>query len=329
MEVDVVKIGNVKIKKTAALAPMASVADSVYRQVCKAFKAAYVVGEMVSVKGLCSSEKLAQTYLKITDFERPMAVQLFGNNPKWFELAMSRVLSFKPDVIDINMGCPVNKVVKAGAGCKLMTNPALAEKIVSVVVKGAFNVPVTVKMRAGWNENQINVVDFAKRMECCGAKAVTVHARTREQFYSGKSNWKLIAKVKNSLKIPVIASGDVVDVMSAKRLYEETGADLIMIGRGSFGNPWIFKEIDFYFQTGKFKEKPSFDEKMKTMLMHIEKLCNFYGEANGMKRARFVAINYFHGFKNAAKFRQKSSQLNTYDDAVSLVKLAKREIFNE
>lgn len=322
MPIKFLKIGNVKIKKTAALAPMASVADCVYRSLCKSFGAAYVVGEMVSVKGLCFNEKLSEPYLKVSSFERPMAVQLFGSESKYFEMAMEKVLSFKPDIIDLNMGCPVNKVVKCGAGCKLMTNPELAEQIVLAVVKNS-NVPVTVKMRAGWNESSLNVVEFAQRMEACGASAVTVHARTREQFYSGKSNWELVAKVKKNLKIPVIASGDVVDALLAKKLYDETGADLIMVGRGSFGRPWIFKQIEAYLEKGSLIEEPNFEEKMKIMLQHIKNLCEFYGEASGMKRARFHAINYFHGFKNAAKFRKRCGQLKTYSDAVSLFELAK------
>lgn len=322
MSTGFLKIGNVKIKKTAALAPMASVADSVYRSLCKSFGAAYVVGEMVSVKGLCFNEKLSEAYLKISSFERPMAVQLFGSESKYFEMAMEKVLKFKPDVVDLNMGCPVNKVVKCGAGCELMNRPELAEQIVLAVVKSS-KIPVTVKIRAGWDETSVNAVDFAKRMEFCGASAVTIHARTREQFYSGKSDWNLVAQVKKNLKIPVIASGDVVDVLSAKRLYDETGADLIMVGRGSFGKPWLFKQIAAYLEKGELLEEPSFEEKMKTMLQHIKNLCEFYGEEPGMKKARFHAINYFYSFKNAAKLRQKSSQLKTYLDAVSLVELAK------
>ena len=216
------------------------------------------------------------------------------------------------------MGCPVKKVVKSGAGCKLMTNVKLAEQIVSDVVLKS-TVPVTVKMRLGWDEKSVNVIDFAKRMEACGVSAVAVHGRTREQFYSGSSNWDLIAKVKQNLKIPVIASGDVVNALVAKQLYSQTGVDLIMVGRGSFGRPWIFKEIDYYFKTGEFLKEPQFDFKMNVMLKHIKNLCDFYGESKGMKMARFHAINYFYGFENAAKFRKMCCQLKSYSDAIELV----------
>lgn len=320
------KLGNVRIKKTAALAPMASVADVVYRTLCKQFKASYVVGEMVSVKGVCFNEKSMQRYLKITAKERPMAIQLFGSDPYYFQLAVDKILKYRPDVIDLNMGCPVKKVVNSGAGCKLMTNIKLAEQIASVVVKCS-SVPVTVKMRTGWDALNVNVVDFAKCMEACGVSAVTVHGRTREQFYSGQSNWDLIAKVKQNLSIPVIASGDVFDAVMAKQLYLNTGADLIMVGRGSFGRPWIFSEICHYLKKGKLMKEPKFDFKMKIMLKHIRMLCNFYGEVMGMKMARFHAINYFCNFKNAAKFRKLCGQLKSYRDAVDLVDQAKLNDF--
>lgn len=324
--INFLNIGNVSIEKTAALAPMASVSDYVYRVLCKKFKAAYVVGEMVSAKGLCFNKTLFEPYLQIRDSERPMAIQLFGSEPYYFEKAMEHVLAHKPDIVDLNMGCPVKKVVKTGAGCRLMTNPSLAENIAKVVIKNS-NVPVTVKIRAGWSGSSLNVVEFAKRMENCGVSAVTVHARTKEQLYSGKSNWQLIKQVKSVLKIPVIASGDVVDAISAKKLYDETKADLIMIGRGSFGRPWIFKEVDFFLKTGKLLKEPSLYEKMETMLWHVKQLCEFYGEKKGIRKARFHAINYFYGFENAAKFRQKCANLKSFDDVVYLCKLANNSNF--
>lgn len=312
------KIGNVNIEKSAALAPMASVADVVYRKLCKQFKASYVVSEMISVKGICFNEKAMEKYMKITQQERPMAIQLFGSDPYYFELALEKVLKFQPDIIDLNMGCPVRKVVRSGAGCKLMTNVKLAEKIVLAVVKHSI-VPVTVKIRMGWDENSVNALEFSKRMEACGVSAITIHGRTRSQFYSGKSDWNFIAKVKQNLKIPVIASGDVFDAVLAEELYLKSGADLIMVGRGSFGKPWIFYEIYHYLKTGKLLKEPNFRFKMKVMLKHIKDLCCEYGENSGMKIARFHAINYFHNFENAAKFRMRCSKLKKFNDAVNLV----------
>ncbi len=311
------KIGNVEIEKTAALAPMASVADTVFRVLCKQFKASYLVSEMIPVKGLCFNKKIEQT-LKIYEIERPMAIQLFGSEPYFFEKAMEIVLKYKPDIIDINMSCPVKKVVKTGAGCKLMTNSKLAEKIVTTVVKNS-TVPVTVKIRKGWNEDSSNAVEFSKRMEACGASAITVHARSREAFFSGISDWNVVAKVKENLKIPVILSGDVTDVISAKNAYELTNVDLIMIGRSSFGQPWIFSEIETFLKTNVIKPTPTFKEKMEIMLYHVKKLCEFYGELTGMKRARFHLMHYFTNFKQAAKYRNFCGQLKKFDDLKKLV----------
>ena len=216
-----IKIGNLNIKKTAALAPMASVADTAYRLVCKKFKACLVFSEMVSVKGVYFNPEKSEKLLKIRDNERPMGIQLFGDDPKYFLLAMPKVLSYNPDIIDINMGCPVKKVVKSGAGCSLMKNVKLAEEIVSVVVKNS-NCPVTVKIRKGWDETSVNVCEFARKMQDCGASAITVHARTKQQMFSGKADWEIIKKVKDNLKIPVIANGDIKTVEDCQRVYEIT-----------------------------------------------------------------------------------------------------------
>lgn len=312
-----IKIGNVKIKKTAALAPMASVADTAYRLICKKFKAALVYSEMVSVKGIYYGSKNSNALLNILEEERPMAIQLFGEDPKFFALALEKVLEKKPDLIDLNMGCPVNKVVKNGAGCKLMQNVELAEKIACVVVKNS-NVPVTVKLRKGWDEKCVNVCEFAKRMENCGVSAITVHGRTREEMFSKKADWEIISRVKENVSIPVIANGDIKTVSDCTKVYEKTNADLIMIGRGSFGRPWIFKQIDEFLSSGEILKEPNILEITNVMLEHIKKIFEMEREEIAVKKSRAQAMRYFYGFKNAAKIRRMCCKFNSFDDVLKL-----------
>lgn len=312
-----IKIGNLKIKKTAALAPMASVSDRAYRLICKEFKACLVFSEMVSVKGIYYNPKKAKNLLKITKKERPMGIQLFGQDPKYFFLALDEVLKNKPDIIDLNMGCPVKKVVKTGAGCSLMKNVELAEKIASVVVKNS-NVPVTVKIRKGWDNNSVNVCEFAKRMQNCGVSAITVHARTKEEMFSKKADWDIIKKVKKNVSIPIIANGDINSLKAAKKVYATTNCDLIMIGRASFGRPWIFKQINKYLKTGQILNEPTKAEIFNIMLKHVKKIIEFEGEFLGLKKARAVAMRYFHGFKDAAKIRKLCSQICCFEDVLNL-----------
>ena len=312
-----IKIGNVKIKKTAALAPMASVADTAYRLICKKFKAALVYSEMVSVKGIYYGSKGSNSLLNILEEERPMAIQLFGEDPKFFALALEKVLEKKPDLIDLNMGCPVNKVVRNGAGCKLMKNVELAEKIACVVVKNS-NVPVTVKLRKGWDEQSVNVCEFAKRMENCGVSAITVHGRTREEMFSKKADWEIVAKVKKNVSIPVIANGDIKTVSDSAKAYEKTNADLIMIGRASFGRPWIFKQIDEFLTSGKILKEPNMLEVTNVMLEHIKKIFEMEREEIAVKKSRAQAMRYFFGFKNAAKIRKMCCKFNSFEDILKL-----------
>lgn len=312
------KIGNVSIEKTAALAPMASVADRAYRTICKEFGACYVVGEMVSVKGLCFSPDKALDLITVTEKERPMAVQLFGGESEYFEKALPKVLEFKPDIIDINMGCPVPKVTKNNSGSMLMKNPKLAEQIAKCVVKNS-SVPVTVKIRKGWDNDSVNAVDFAKRMQDCGVSALTIHGRTKADMYSNKADWNIIAQVKKSLNIPVIANGDIVSPETAKDMYDFTGADLIMVGRGSFGRPWLFKQISTYLKTGKYKADPNVAERMEIMKKHIALICEDKGEQIGMKQARAHAIRYLYGIRDAAKYREKCSRLTSFSELLILV----------
>ena len=319
MMTDFVNIGGVVLKKTAALAPMAGVADRAYRLMCREYGACYTVSEMVSAKGICYSDRKTAELCTVTDGERPMAVQLFGSEPEFMARAVEIVLRYEPDVIDINMGCPVPKVVNTGAGSALMKNIDLAASITEAAVRTAGKTPVTVKFRSGWSADSINAVDFAKAVENAGAAAITVHGRTRDQFYSGTSDLSVIKTVKSAVKIPVIGSGDVDDLPSCLKMYEETGCDLVMIGRGSYGNPFVFREIDSWFG-GKQYSPPGVEEKMQVMLRHIRLILSLSekSEEMAMHEARKHAAWYMNGYYGSAKFRGRCYQLSSYEEAVRL-----------
>ena len=305
-----VKIGNVTIEKTSALAPMASVGDKSYRLLCKEMGAAYMVSEMISSKGLCYGDKKTNRLCEIESEERPYALQLFGEDPYFMGKGAYLLNNFRPDIIDINMGCPVPKIAGNGSGSALMKDPERAGKIVEEVVKNA-ECPVTVKFRAGWDENSINAVEMSQIAEQCGASAVTIHGRTRTQYYSGKADWDVIKAVKQAVKIPVIGNGDVVDGVSCKKMYDYTGCDLVMIGRGSNGKPWVFKEIKHYLETGEILPEISLEEKMAVMVKHCEYLCRYKGEKQGMKEARKNIAWYVKGLPGSAKLRARCGEIST------------------
>lgn len=313
-----IKIGNVKIEKTSALAPMASVADRAYRTICRKFGASYVISEMVSAKGLCYSDRKTKELCTVTDFERPMAIQIFGSEPEFISRAVEIVSEFKPDIIDINMGCPVPKVVNIGCGSALMKDIKTAYAVAESAVK-ASEIPVTVKFRSGWNDKSINAVEFAKAMESAGVSAIAVHGRTREQFYSGKADWNIIADVKKNVTIPVIANGDVTDLKSCLDMYEKTGCDLVMIGRASYGNPFIFDEIKAHFE-GREYIPPSPEKKMQIMLEHIRLILKFSEkpEEIAIREARKISAWYMNGYYGCAKFRVKCYSLESYSQAENL-----------
>ncbi len=314
-----IDIGGVKIPQTAALAPMAGVADRAYRLMCKKYGAAYLVSEMVSAKGICYGDKKTAQLCTVTDEERPMAVQLFGGEPEFMEKAVGIVLEYDPDIIDINMGCPVPKVINTNSGSALMKDIKLAADITSAAVKAAGKVPVTVKFRSGWSADTINAVEFAKAIESAGASAVAVHGRTREQFYSGTADWEVISRVKQAVSIPVIGNGDVTDLETCRKMYSETGCDLVMIGRGSYGNPFVFREIEAFYK-GEPYTPPTVEEKMAVMLEHIRLILELSEkpEEPAMHEARKHAAWYMNGCYGSAKFRARCYQLSSYSEAESL-----------
>lgn len=319
-----VNIGNISVEKTAALAPMASVADKAYRSMAKEFGAAYCVGEMASCKGLCYSDRKTAELLSVTDAERPMAIQLFGAEPEFMTRAVKVAEKYEPDIIDINAGCPMPKIVCGGAGSALMKTPELFGELVGAAASSTA-IPVTVKIRAGWSESSKNAVEMAKIAEKNGAAAIAVHGRTKEQLYSGNADWDIIREVKRAVSIPVIGNGDVRSVEDCVRMYEYTGCDLVMIGRGSYGRPWLFGQIRDHFEGKTPRPEPELDEKLEIMRRHIELLVEDKGERTGMKEARRQAAWYIKGIEGAAGYRNKFGSMNILDDLYRLIEEIRRE----
>ena len=312
------KIGNVEINGKAVLAPMAGVADRAFRELCVDYGAAYVVSEMISSKGVSMGDRKSKDLMFLSEKERPAAVQIFGSDPMIMAQSVETVMQVNPQIIDINMGCPAPKIAGNGGGASLAKNPELAEKIVKAVVK-ASPVPVTVKIRMGWDENSINAVEMAKRAENAGASAITVHGRTRKQMYAPPVDRNIIAEVKKSVSIPIIGNGDIVDEQSAAIMLEETNCDLIMIGRGALGCPWVFSQINAYLEHGRVLPTPPVSERMRVMIKHIEKLCEYKGDYVGMREARKHAGWYTKGLHGAAKYRQ---ELGTLENMEQLQEIA-------
>ena len=312
------KIGNVEIKGKAVLAPMAGVADRAFRELCVDYGAAYVVSEMISSKGVSMGDRKSKDLMFLSEKERPAAVQIFGSDPIIMAQSVETVMQVNPQIIDINMGCPAPKIAGNGGGASLAKNPELAEKIVKAVV-GASPVPVTVKIRMGWYENSINAVEMAKRAENAGASAITVHGRTRKQMYAPPVDRNIIAEVKKSVLIPVIGNGDIIDEQSAAIMLEETNCDLIMIGRGALGCPWVFSQINAYLEHGRVLPTPPVSERMRVMIKHIETLCQYKGDYVGMREARKHAGWYTKGLHGAAKYRQ---ELGTLENMEQLQEIA-------
>lgn len=314
------KIGNIVIENKLVLAPMAGVSNLAFRKICKEMGAGLVVAEMVSDHALHFNNKKTYELLTIDDDESPISQQIFGSNLQYLvEAAVYLDNHNKCDIIDINMGCPVPKVaVKSQAGAALLKDPQAIYEIVRAV-KNAVKKPVTVKIRSGWDFNSINAVEVAKIIEKAGADAITVHARTRSQGYSGKADWDIIKQVKSAVKIPVIGNGDVTSGKLAKQMLEETGCDAVMIGRGALGNPWIFREVNHYLLTGKELPRPSFDEILETIKIHLKSLIDLKGTKLAILEMRGLGTYYLSGLPNSSAARQKLTKANTGDEFVKII----------
>lgn len=306
-----------EIKGYAALAPMAGVTDRAFREICMGYGASYCVSEMVSSKGLTMKDRKSDFLMVIGEKEMPALVQIFGCEPETMAEAAKKAEQTGCVGIDINMGCPAPKVAGHGGGSALMKEPLLAAEITRKVAESV-SIPVTCKIRSGWDENSLNAVEMAKLLEQAGASALTIHGRTRKQMYAPPVNYDIIKEVKNALTIPVIGNGDITDIESAKHMYDYTGCDFIMIGRGALGSPWLFNQINTYFETGETLPEPSIEYKMDVMVKHIEKLCEYKGDYVGMREARKHAGWYIKGMRGAASFRREIGTLETMDQLKSL-----------
>ena len=308
-----IKIGNVIISGYAAVAPMASVGDRAFRTVCRENGACYSVGEMASAKGLLYKSQKTKTLLSIDETEHPAAVQLFGDDSEAMGEAAKEAQKYGADIIDINMGCPVPKVAGTGSGAALMRDIKKAEAIIKAVVKNS-SLPVTVKFRRGWDEENANAVEFALMAEEAGAKAVTVHCRTKEQMYAFPVNFSIIKEVKNAVKIPVIGNGGIRDAAEAKKMFEETGCDLVMIGNGALGNPFIFREINALMEKGILLPKASAAEKMEVLKRQAKLAIEEKGENTAIREMRKHAMWYVAGMRYAASFKNKAGLMKTKED---------------
>ena len=311
------KIGNFETENNVFLAPMAGVTDLPFRKICRRYGAGLVYSEMVSAKGLYYNDKKTADLMRIDDEERPCAIQIFGSDADIMAEVIPKVMAVKPDIIDINMGCPTPKIVNNGDGSALLKTP---EKIGEIVhkVSSASPVPVTVKIRKGWDDDSINAVEVAKIIEQGGAAAIAIHGRTRAEFYSGTADWDIIKKVKESVSIPVIGNGDVTDVQSAALLLEQTGCDAIMIGRGAMGNPWLFRQIGAYLTDTRVLPEPGIHERMAVMLRHIDRTIQYKGERTAMMEARHHAAYYTKGLRGGAGFRRRICQMSHFEELAKL-----------
>ena len=317
------KIKDVKFENNVFLAPMAGIADRAFRELCINYGAGYTVSEMVSSKGLTMGDKKSGELLTLGEIENPAGVQIFGDNPEIMTQAAKMCIKYHPNIIDINMGCPAPKIAMNGGGASLMKNPLLAGEIIKAVSK-AVDIPVTVKIRKGGDDENITAVELAKIAEKNGAAAITVHGRTRMQMYSGKVDYDIIAKVKKAVDIPVIANGDIVDEQSAAIMFEKTNCDAIMIGRGALGNPWIFRRINAYLNECRVLPDVSINEKMVVMLKHIQKIIEYKGEYTAMREARHHAAYYTKGIRGGAALRKEISTFEHFEQLEELAyKIAK------
>lgn len=311
------QIGNLCIDRPVILAPMAGVTDLPFRVLCREQGCGMVCTEMVSAKAITYKNKNTFLLMETVPQERPVSLQLFGSDSDIMAEAARMIADRDFDVLDVNMGCPVPKVVNNGEGSALMKQPELAGRIVRGLVE-AIDKPVTVKIRKGFDDDHINAVEMAKIAEANGAAAVAVHGRTREQYYSGKADWEIIAKVKDTVSIPVIGNGDIFTPEDAKNMMEQTNCDGVMIGRGAQGNPWIFHQIKTYLETGMVPEKPPFSEVCRMILRHAKMQIEWKGEKRGMREMRSHAAWYTAGYPHSASLRRAMNTVETYEQLEEL-----------
>lgn len=311
------RIGNVEISGHAALAPMAGVADRAFRKICMDFGAACVIGEMVSAKGFTYGDRKSAELLELDEDIRPAAIQLFGDDPAIMADAARKALEFNPDWIDINMGCPAPKIAGNHCGSALMREPELCRQLVQAV-KDAVPIPVTAKIRKGYSKDEMNAVEVALACEAGGADAITVHGRTRDQMYAPPVDWDIIRQVKQAVNVPVIGNGDVVDAKSAAALYEQTDCDLIMVGRGALGRPWIFQQIEAYLRHETILPEPPMAQRMATLMKQVQLTAQYKGERVALLEARKHTAWYLNGMRGAAQLRKEAGTLTSMEDLARL-----------
>ena len=313
------KRGNLNLDNKVFLSPMAGVTDLPFRLICKEQNCGMLYTEMVNAKALCYDDQNTKKMLKIEKEEHPVAIQIFGSDPEYMGGTAKILNSYPNEILDINMGCPAPKVVKNGDGSALLKNPELAERVLRAVVENSEK-PVTLKIRKGWDDTCINAVEIAKMAEDCGISAIAVHGRTREQYYSGKADWDIIREVKENVSIPVIGNGDVFEVEDAINMLNKTNCDAIMIGRGAQGNPWIFKRINHYMQTGEILPEPTLEEKIDTAMKHLKLAVQEHGEYVAVREMRKHIAWYLKGLRNSARVRDEINKIESYEEVVNKLK---------
>ena len=319
------KIGNIELANNVFLAPMAGVTDMAYRAICKQFGCGLTYTEMVSAKGLYYKSENTNELMALAPEEQPAAIQIFGSDADILASIAVLVQAAGADIIDINMGCPTPKIVRNGDGSALMQKPELVAEIVKKVT-AAVAIPVTVKIRKGWDENSINAVEIAQVAEQNGAKAVTVHGRTREKFYSGQADWEIIKKVKQAVRIPVIGNGDVISPETAQEMLDLTGCDAVMIGRGAEGNPWIFKRVVEYLRSGNLLSEPSYAEKVEMAIYHLKQTIELKGEVIGVKEMRKHLAWYLKGMPGSSIIKTEVFKLEKSEDVNKLLQAYLKEL---
>ena len=312
------KIGNVQLDNEVFLSPMAGVTDLPFRTICKEKGCGMLYTEMINAKALCYDDENTKKMLRMEKDEHPVAVQIFGSDPEFMGKAAKIMNEYPNEILDINMGCPAPKVIKNGDGSALMRNPKLAAEVLTAVVKNSEK-PVTLKIRKGWDDDSVNAVEIAKIAEECGISALAIHGRTREQFYSGKADWDIIAEIKQAINIPVIGNGDVFEVQDAVNMLEKTKCDAIMIGRGAQGNPWIFNRINHYMKTGEILPEPTLEEKINTAIRHMNLAVAEHGDYVAVREMRKHIGWYLKGLKNSAKYRDQINKITDYKEVIAML----------